>query len=84
MASHEAARRAVANGYTDVSVMADGIVGWFALHQPIQHADVHPCLRQERRLDHQFPCSPAEEQPQGNRKRIPRLGALGGEQKSGE
>ncbi len=28
MASHEAARRAVAAGYTDVSVMADGITGW--------------------------------------------------------
>jgi len=30
MASHEAARRAVAAGYTDVSVMADGIAGWKA------------------------------------------------------
>jgi len=28
MASHAAARRAVEAGYTDVSVMADGIVGW--------------------------------------------------------
>jgi rhodanese-related sulfurtransferase len=28
MASHEAARRAVKAGYTDVSVMADGIQGW--------------------------------------------------------
>ncbi len=28
MASHEAARRAVKAGYTDVSVMADGIEGW--------------------------------------------------------
>jgi rhodanese-related sulfurtransferase len=28
MASHEAARRAVDAGYTDVSVMADGIKGW--------------------------------------------------------
>jgi len=39
MASHEAARRAVAAGYKDVSVMGDGIAGWFALHQPIQHLD---------------------------------------------
>jgi rhodanese-related sulfurtransferase len=39
MASHEAARRAVAAGYTDVSVMSDGIVGWFALHQPVQHVE---------------------------------------------
>ena len=36
MASHAAARRAVAAGYTDVSVMGDGIVGWFAMHQPIR------------------------------------------------
>ncbi|HTY57046.1 MAG TPA: hypothetical protein VMB26_17695 [Candidatus Binataceae bacterium] len=28
MASHAAARRAVQAGYTDVSVMADGITGW--------------------------------------------------------
>ena len=28
MASHEAARRAVDAGYTDVSVMGDGIQGW--------------------------------------------------------
>jgi rhodanese-related sulfurtransferase len=28
MASHEAARRAVKAGYTDVSVMVDGIMGW--------------------------------------------------------
>jgi rhodanese-related sulfurtransferase len=28
MASHEAARRAVEAGYHDVSVMADGIMGW--------------------------------------------------------
>jgi rhodanese-related sulfurtransferase len=28
MASHEAARRAAEAGYTDVSVMADGIKGW--------------------------------------------------------
>jgi rhodanese-related sulfurtransferase len=37
MASHAAARRAVAAGYKDVAVMADGIVGWFALRQPIRH-----------------------------------------------
>ncbi|HXR26183.1 MAG TPA: hypothetical protein VN742_12525 [Candidatus Binataceae bacterium] len=30
MASHEAARRAVKVGYSDVSVMADGISGWKA------------------------------------------------------
>lgn len=34
MASHGAARRAVAAGYTDVSVMADGIMGWDAAGQP--------------------------------------------------
>jgi len=28
MASHEAARRAVEAGFTDVSVMVDGIQGW--------------------------------------------------------
>jgi rhodanese-related sulfurtransferase len=28
MASHEAARRAVGAGYTNVEVMADGIKGW--------------------------------------------------------
>jgi rhodanese-related sulfurtransferase len=28
MASHEAARRAVEAGYTNVSVMGDGIIGW--------------------------------------------------------
>jgi rhodanese-related sulfurtransferase len=30
MASHEAARRAVKAGYKNVSVMADGIMGWKA------------------------------------------------------
>jgi rhodanese-related sulfurtransferase len=30
MASHEAARRAVEAGYSDVSVMAEGISGWAA------------------------------------------------------
>jgi rhodanese-related sulfurtransferase len=34
MASHEAARRATTAGYTDVSVMADGIAGWKAAGQP--------------------------------------------------
>jgi rhodanese-related sulfurtransferase len=34
MASHEAARRAVGAGYTDVSVMADGISGWAAAGKP--------------------------------------------------
>jgi len=28
MASHEAARRATAAGYTNVEVMSDGIKGW--------------------------------------------------------
>ena len=37
MASHAAARRAVSAGYKNVAVMGDGIVGWFALHQPIEH-----------------------------------------------
>jgi len=35
MASHEAARRAVQNGYTDVSVMADGLMGWKAAGKPV-------------------------------------------------
>ncbi len=34
IASHEAARRAIAAGYTDVSVMGDGIMGWKAAGQP--------------------------------------------------
>jgi rhodanese-related sulfurtransferase len=38
MASHEAARRAVAAGYTNVSVMADGIKGWDAAGQPHDNA----------------------------------------------
>jgi rhodanese-related sulfurtransferase len=37
MASHDAARRAAAMGYTDVSVMVNGIMGWDAAGQP--HAD---------------------------------------------
>jgi rhodanese-related sulfurtransferase len=38
MASHEAARRAVGAGYTDVSVMADGIMGWKKAGQPTASA----------------------------------------------
>jgi len=34
MASHEAARRAVEAGYSNVSVMADGISGWAAAGEP--------------------------------------------------
>jgi rhodanese-related sulfurtransferase len=34
MASHEAARRAVNAGYTNVSVMVDGIMGWDAQGEP--------------------------------------------------
>jgi rhodanese-related sulfurtransferase len=34
MASHQAARRAVDAGYTDVSVMSDGIQGWNEAGQP--------------------------------------------------
>jgi rhodanese-related sulfurtransferase len=34
MASHEAARRAVKAGYTNVNVMADGIAGWKAAGEP--------------------------------------------------
>jgi hypothetical protein len=37
MASHAAARRAVAAGYKDVTVMSDGIMGWIASQQPVQH-----------------------------------------------
>jgi rhodanese-related sulfurtransferase len=37
MASHAAARRAVAAGYKDVAVMSDGIEGWADQHQPIRH-----------------------------------------------
>ena len=35
MASHFAARRAIAAGYKNVSVMSDGIVGWYLMHEPI-------------------------------------------------
>lgn len=35
MASHGAAQRAVKAGYTNVSVMADGIFGWVKAGQPV-------------------------------------------------
>jgi rhodanese-related sulfurtransferase len=35
MASHGAARRAVEAGYTNVSVMADGLKGWKAAGQSV-------------------------------------------------
>ena len=40
MASHEAARRAVAAGYTDVSVMGDGIMGWKDAGKPVTYPEV--------------------------------------------
>jgi rhodanese-related sulfurtransferase len=40
MASHEAARRAVKAGYTDVSVMVDGIMGWKDAGQPTATGNV--------------------------------------------
>ncbi len=36
-ASHEAARRAIGAGYTDVSVMSDGIQGWVDAGKPVEH-----------------------------------------------
>jgi rhodanese-related sulfurtransferase len=36
-ASHEAARRAIAAGYTDVSVMSDGIQGWKQAGKPVDY-----------------------------------------------
>ena len=42
MASHEAARRAVENGYTKVSVMVEGIKGWKAAGQPTAQAAAEP------------------------------------------
>ncbi len=36
MASHDAARRAVEAGYSDVSVMADGIRGWKDAGEPVE------------------------------------------------
>jgi rhodanese-related sulfurtransferase len=35
MASHGAARRAVEAGYTNVSVMVEGLMGWKAAGRPI-------------------------------------------------
>jgi len=35
MASHKAARRAVEAGYTDVSVMVEGLKGWKAAGNPV-------------------------------------------------
>jgi rhodanese-related sulfurtransferase len=35
MASHAAARRAVEAGYSDVSVMSDGIMGWNEAGKPV-------------------------------------------------
>ena len=40
MASHEAARRAVEAGYTDVSVMADGIMGWTRAGEHVEHPNL--------------------------------------------
>jgi len=37
MSSHAAALRAVAAGYKDVAVMGDGIMGWIASQQPVDH-----------------------------------------------
>jgi rhodanese-related sulfurtransferase len=36
MASHQAARRAAALGYTKVFVMPDGIDGWIAAGKPVE------------------------------------------------
>jgi len=36
MASHGAARRAVEAGYTDVSVMVDGVKGWNAAGKAVE------------------------------------------------
>jgi rhodanese-related sulfurtransferase len=40
MASHAAARRAVQAGYTNVSVMVDGIAGWANMHERVEHVSV--------------------------------------------
>jgi rhodanese-related sulfurtransferase len=37
MASHEAARRAAQAGYTNVSVMGDGLLGWKKAGQPVKN-----------------------------------------------
>jgi rhodanese-related sulfurtransferase len=39
MASHEAARRAAGAGYTNVSVMVDGITGWHKAGKPVVAVD---------------------------------------------
>jgi rhodanese-related sulfurtransferase len=39
MASHEAAGRAVGAGYTNVSVMVDGITGWHKAGKPVVSVD---------------------------------------------
>ena len=39
-AAAEAARRAIAGGYTDVSVLAAGIEGWREAGQPVAHPSV--------------------------------------------
>jgi rhodanese-related sulfurtransferase len=45
MASHEAARRAVAAGYVDVSVMSDGISGWRNAGERVVYPDAnHPMV----------------------------------------
>jgi rhodanese-related sulfurtransferase len=36
MASHEAARRAVEMGYSNVLVMSDGIDGWVKAGKPVE------------------------------------------------
>ncbi len=41
LASHEAARRAVDAGYTDVSVMMDGIQGWRDAGEPVEYPNGH-------------------------------------------
>ncbi len=41
MASHEAARRAVDAGYTDVGVMTDGIWGWKDAGEPVDYPFGH-------------------------------------------
>ena len=38
LASHAAAKRAVAAGYTDVSVLPDGLLGWRAAGEPVVNA----------------------------------------------
>ncbi|MDB5108635.1 MAG: hypothetical protein JWM69_1576 [Candidatus Binatus sp.] len=41
MASHEAARRAVEAGYTNVSVMGDGIMGWKDAGKSVTYPKIH-------------------------------------------